>query len=187
MFKQILMGTALIAAMAAFEPGVALAQGHGGHGGGGHMGGGGGAHFGGGGGFGGGHFGGGFARGGGGGFAHGGGMRSFAAVGPGPGMTRNAIVNRPLNNGARFAHNGNWTHGDHGWRHHRGWGWGLGTGLALGYGYYGYYDGWPYDNAYYDDGYYGDDYAYNDYNQCYQLQRYRIRGVWHVRTVNVCQ
>ncbi|MBN9604232.1 MAG: hypothetical protein J0G33_15025 [Afipia felis] len=180
MFRKILMGTALLAAVAAFDPGAALAQGHGGHGGGGgggHMGGGGmgggGAHFG----------GGSFARGGGGGFnsfASGGGMRnSFAAVNPG--MTRNA-VHGPSNNAMiyrQWNQGGNW-HGHHG--HH-----GRVPVFAFGYGYGGYYDDWPYDSAYYDDDYYGDDYAYNDYSQCYQLQRYHTRSGWHARTVNVCQ
>lgn len=190
MFRKIMMGTALMAAVAAFDPSVALARG--GHGGGGgHMGGGG-AHFGGGGA----HFGGGGgARFGGGGFhgfaAQGGGMRnSFASTNPGVG--RNAMVNRSFSNNARVSQNmqyHHWNngghHGHHGWRH-RGWGYG-GAGLALGYGLYnGYYDDYPY--GYYGDDYYGD-YAYNDdyADQCYRTQRYHTRSGWHVRTVNVCQ
>jgi hypothetical protein len=192
MFRKIMMGTALMAAVAAFDPSAAMARNGGGHGGGGggHMGGGGGAHFGGGGGA---HFGGGgFARGGGGfhSFAsHGGGMHnSFASANPG--VMRNATVNRSFNNNARVSQNmqfHHWNNGGHhhGGRHHRGW-WGYGAGLALGYGLYdGYYDD-PY--AYYDDDYYGN-YAYNDdyADQCYRAQRYHTRSGWHVRTVNVCQ
>jgi hypothetical protein len=198
MFKKIMMGTALIAAVAAFDPSVALARGGHGGGGGGHMGGGGGAHFSGGGA----HFGGGgFARGGGGGFARGGGgmsRQSFAS--PNSGMMRNGTVNRSFNsnamaprsfNGARASQNmqyhrwnngGGRGHHHGGWWRHRGWGYGVG-GLALGYGLYGgYYDD-PY--AYYGDDYY-DNYAYND-EDCYRAQRYYRGGVWRTRTVNVCQ
>ena len=174
MFRKIMMGTALIAAVAAFDPSLALAR---------NGGGGGGAHFG----------GGGFARGGGGSHSfavQGGGMRnSFASTNSG--AMRNATVNRSFNNNARvssntqFHHwnNGNGGHGHHGWRHR---GWGYGAGLALGYGLYNdYYDD-PY--AYYGDDYY-DNYAYNDdyADQCYRAQRYHTRSGWHVRTVNVCQ
>jgi len=198
MIRKIMMGAALAAAVAAFNPGVALAQGHGHGGGGGHMGGGGGAHFGGGGGahFGGGggaHFGGGFARGGGGGFnsfaAHGGVRNSFASTNSG--VMRNATVNRSFSNTARMSQNmqyHHWNNGNSGWHHHGRRHAFFAPGLAFGYGYYGgYYDDYPYDSAYYDDGYYGDDYAYNDYDGCYRIQRYHTRSGWHKRTVNVCQ
>lgn len=190
MFRQIMMGTALVAAVAAFNPSAAFAQG--GHGGGR---GGGGAHFGGGGGarMGGAHFGGGnFSRGGGGfnGFAARGGMMRNSFASTNPGVMRNAMVNRSFGNNARVSqnmqyhrwNNGGGGHRHGGWWRHRGWGYGTG-GLALGYGLYnGYYDD-PY--AYYGDGYY-DNYAYND-DDCYRVQRYYRGGVWRTRTVNVCQ
>ncbi len=186
MIKKIMMGAALVAAVAAFNPGVALAQGHGhgGGGGGGHMGGGGGAHFGGGGGA---HFGGG------GGFnsfaAHGGAVRnSFASANSG--VMRNATVNRSFNNTAHMSQNmqyHHWNNGNSGWHHHGRRHVFFAPGLAFGYGYYdGYYDDYPYDSAYYD-GYYGDDYAYNDYDGCYRVVRYHTGSGWHTRTVNACQ
>lgn len=187
MIRKIMMGAALVAAVAAFDPGVALAQGHGhGGGGGGHMGGGGGAHFGGGGGA---HFGGGgFARGGGGfnSFAAQGGIRnSFASANSG--VMRNATVN----NAARMSQSmqyHRWNNGNPGWHHHGRRHVFFAPGLAFGYGYYdGYYDDYPYDSAYYDDGYYGNDYAYNDYDGCYRVVRYHTGSGWHARTVNVCQ